>query len=96
MSRGPAGSGPTARSGSATCGLRSAVGSYADGQLTGAPRARVAGHVARCWTCSGELLALRLIKTSVRDHPRRAPASLAEARIRRFADRLTDVPTPRH
>jgi anti-sigma factor RsiW len=74
--------------------LRGAVGTYADGQLTGARRARVAAHVASCWACSGELLALRLIKASVRGHPHRAPTSLAEARMRRFADRIAGSPPP--
>ncbi|MFJ9012561.1 anti-sigma factor family protein, partial [Streptomyces canus] len=74
--------------------LRGAVGPYADGQLTGARQTRVAAHVARCWACSGELLALRLIKASIRDHPHRAPTSLTEVRIRRLADRIARTPPP--
>ncbi|NUP36305.1 MAG: hypothetical protein HOY76_04590 [Streptomyces sp.] len=74
--------------------LRGAVGAYADRQLDRAQHTRVAAHVACCWTCSGELLALRLIKASMRGHPHRAPTSLAEARIRRFADRIADAPPP--
>ncbi|MGW0821039.1 anti-sigma factor family protein [Streptomyces sp. NPDC002845] len=75
--------------------LRGAVGAYADGQLTGARHTLVAAHVARCWACSGELLALRLMKASVRGSPHRAPTSLAEVRIRRFADRMARTPPPR-
>jgi hypothetical protein len=74
--------------------LRGAVGAYADGQLTGARHTRVAVHVACCWTCSGELLALRLIKASVHGHPHRAPISLAEVRIRRFADHVARTAPP--
>ncbi|MFF4544021.1 anti-sigma factor family protein [Streptomyces sp. NPDC001435] len=74
--------------------LRGAVGVYADGQLTGARHTRVAAHVARCWACSGELLALRLMKASIRGHPHRAPTSLTEFRIRRLADRIAGTSTP--
>lgn len=69
--------------------LRGEVDAYADGQLTGAHRARVAAHIAGCWACSGTLLLLQLIKASLRDSPRRHPAPLASARVRRFAHRLT-------
>ncbi|WP_236242968.1 anti-sigma factor [Streptomyces sp. CC228A] len=55
--------------------LRRSVGPYADGELTGAARARVAEHIARCWVCSGTLETLRLVKSSLRRGPQRAPAS---------------------
>ncbi|MEV6055831.1 zf-HC2 domain-containing protein [Streptomyces sp. NPDC052107] len=73
--------------------LRGAVGAYADGQLTGARHTRVEAHVARCWACSGELLALRLMKASIRGYPNRAPTSLAEFRIRRLAERIAGTST---
>ncbi|MBA2809100.1 MULTISPECIES: anti-sigma factor family protein [Streptomyces] len=57
--------------------LHGAVGAFADGQLTGVRHTRVAAHVARCWACSGELIALRLMKASIRGHPHRAPTSPA-------------------
>ncbi|MER7895056.1 zf-HC2 domain-containing protein [Streptomyces sp. NPDC096046] len=73
---------------------RGDVEAYADGQLTGAHRMRVAAHIDRCWACSGTLQLLRLIKASLRGHPRRTPPSLASARVRRFAQHLTTAPPP--
>ncbi|MEU2911962.1 hypothetical protein ACFYM3_13360 [Streptomyces massasporeus] len=69
--------------------LRGDVEAYADGQLTGVRRARVAAHVGACWACSGSLELLQLIKASLRGSPRRTPVTLASARVRRFAHRLT-------
>ncbi|AYV26446.1 hypothetical protein EES41_06890 [Streptomyces sp. ADI95-16] len=74
--------------------LRGEVEAYADGQLSGAHRTRVAAHIACCWTCSGSLQLLQLIKASLRNSPRRTPASLASARIRRYAHQLTVPPAP--
>ncbi len=72
--------------------LCGAVEAYADGELTGVHRMRVAAHVARCWACSGSLQTLRLIKASLRGSTRRTAASLASVRMRRFAQRLTTPP----
>ncbi|MEU3199384.1 zf-HC2 domain-containing protein [Streptomyces sp. NPDC006996] len=72
--------------------LRGDVEAYADGQLTGAHRMRVAAHIACCWACSGTLQLLRLIKASLRHNPQRTPPSLASARVRRFAHQLTIPP----
>ncbi|MEU9069843.1 hypothetical protein AB0E06_23960 [Streptomyces sp. NPDC048109] len=69
--------------------LRGEVEGYADGQLTGAHRMRVAAHIACCWACSGSLQLLRLIKASLRHSPQRTPPSLASARVRRFAQELS-------
>lgn len=69
--------------------LRTLVGPYLDGELTGARRARVAAHLAVCWACSGYAETLRLIKHSLRTLPGRTPPDLAEARLRRFAEHLT-------
>ncbi|WAX77479.1 hypothetical protein [Streptomyces sp. KMM 9044] len=69
--------------------LRGDVEAYADGQLRGVRRARVAAHVGACWACSGSLELLQLIKASLRRTPQRAPVPLASARVRRFAHRLT-------
>lgn len=66
--------------------LRAQVGAYLDGELTGARRARVAAHLAVCWACSGYAQALRLIKQSLRSSLLRTPPSVAEARLRRFAE----------
>ncbi|KNE84294.1 MULTISPECIES: anti-sigma factor family protein [Streptomyces] len=74
--------------------LRGDVEAYADGQLTGARRARVAAHIAGCWVCSGSLQLLRLVKASLRHSPRRTPVPLAAARIRRRARRLTGPAGP--
>ncbi|NUR05208.1 MAG: hypothetical protein HOY79_54515, partial [Streptomyces sp.] len=69
--------------------LRGAVEAYVDGELAGRRRARVAAHVACCFSCSGYVQTLRLVKASLRRGPARAPASLTGARVHRFADRLT-------
>jgi hypothetical protein len=45
-------------------------------------------HLATCFACSGTAETLRLIKHSLRTRPQRAPVDLAEARLRRYADRL--------
>ncbi|MEV0961798.1 MULTISPECIES: zf-HC2 domain-containing protein [unclassified Streptomyces] len=68
--------------------LRGDVEAYADGELTGARRAEVAAHVARCWACSGSLQLLHLIKASLRRTPRRTPVSLPSVRLRRYAQRI--------
>ncbi|WP_374194641.1 anti-sigma factor [Streptomyces sp. ISL-63] len=69
--------------------LRGQVEAYADGELAGNRRVRVAAHIDRCWACSGTLHLLQLIKASLRDSPRRTPPSLASARMRRFANGLS-------
>lgn len=74
--------------------LRGDLEAYADGELTGVHRMRVAAHIACCWACSGSLQMLQLIKASLRGSPRRTPASLASVRMRRFAHRLTAPPGP--
>ncbi|GAA4934826.1 anti-sigma factor family protein [Streptomyces coeruleoprunus] len=66
--------------------LRGAVEAYADGELTGAHRTRVAAHVAGCRACSGSLQTLRLIKASLRGGPGRMPASSRPWRSRRDGD----------
>ncbi|MGR8009495.1 anti-sigma factor family protein [Streptomyces hypolithicus] len=73
--------------------LRGSVDAYADGELSAADRARVATHIARCWACNGYVQTLRLVKHSLRNGPKRAPISLAAARMRRFAGQLTAAPT---
>jgi anti-sigma factor RsiW len=72
--------------------LQGAIDAYVDGELTPARRAQVAAHLACCWACSGYAQTLRLIKASLRRGPDRAPASLSETRLRRFADRLPSSP----
>lgn len=74
--------------------LRGAVGTYADGELTGRRRARVAAHIARCRPCGGTFRAVRMIKASVRRSPHRAPVPLASRRLRRYAERLADGREP--
>ncbi|UQA97067.1 anti-sigma factor family protein [Streptomyces halobius] len=72
--------------------LHGDLGAYADGELSGNRRVRMAAHLACCWICSGRLETLQLIKASIRRSPHRAPVSLAEVRIRQYADRLTHSP----
>jgi anti-sigma factor RsiW len=68
--------------------LRPLLDAYLDGELSRSDRARVAAHLAACFACSGSVETLRLIKQSLRSRPRRTPADLAEARLRRFGDAL--------
>ena len=68
--------------------LRGLVGPYVDGELTGSARLAVAAHLAVCWACSGYAETLRLVKHSLSRGPGRAPAELAERRLRGFAERL--------
>ncbi|MFP3986564.1 zf-HC2 domain-containing protein [Streptomyces sp. E11-3] len=75
--------------------LRGDLEAYADGELTGARRTRMAAHLDRCWVCSGRLQTLRLVKASIRGHPHRAPASLSRARVDRYARQLADTRPPR-
>ncbi|MFE1734488.1 MULTISPECIES: zf-HC2 domain-containing protein [unclassified Streptomyces] len=79
-----------------TCGetirhlrLRGQVEAYADGELAGGRRVRMAAHIDRCWACSGTLQLLQLIKASLRNSSRRTPPSLASARMRRLAKELS-------
>lgn len=69
--------------------LRSLLDAYVDGELTAADRARVTAHLAVCFACSGSAETLHLIKQSLRSRPQRAPADLAQARLRRFGEALT-------
>jgi anti-sigma factor RsiW len=68
--------------------LHSHVDAYVDGELTGSKRLRMAAHLAACFTCSGTAETLRLIKHSLGTRPQRTPPDLAEARLRRYANRL--------
>ncbi|MEU9245392.1 zf-HC2 domain-containing protein [Streptomyces sp. NPDC048385] len=68
--------------------LRGSVGAYVDGELAPARHAELAAHLVRCWACSVQAETLRLVKHSLRGGPLRAPVSLSEIRIRRFAARL--------
>ncbi|MFH9071371.1 anti-sigma factor family protein [Streptomyces alboflavus] len=74
--------------------LRGSLEAYADGELTGARRAQLAAHVARCWVCSGSLQTLRLVKASLRTSPRRHPQSLGAVRILRYAEQMAAVHHP--
>jgi anti-sigma factor RsiW len=64
------------------------IDAYLDGELPPDQRSAVATHLRRCWRCSGYAETVRLIRHSLSGLPRRAPASLAEARLRRLARRL--------
>jgi anti-sigma factor RsiW len=69
--------------------LRGKVGAYVDGELGPARCAELAAHLVRCWACSGHADTLRLVKHSLVNGPLRAPSSLSEARLRRYAARLS-------
>jgi anti-sigma factor RsiW len=68
--------------------LAGLVGAFVDGELTDRDLDEVAEHVANCWACSGYAETVRLVKSSLRRRPGRAPAALAERRLLRFAQRL--------
>lgn len=72
--------------------VRGFVEPYVDGELTDTRRARFVAHLARCWSCSGQVEMLQLIKHSLQTGPQRGPVPLAEIRLRRFADRLATTP----
>jgi anti-sigma factor RsiW len=61
--------------------LRTLVGAYVDGELTGSQRARLAAHLTACWACSGYVETLRMIKQSLRridrEHPTQPAHSLS-------------------
>jgi anti-sigma factor RsiW len=68
--------------------LRRAVEAYLDGELTPEARAEVARHLSICWECSIGAETLRLLKRALSHHRDRTPSSVAERRLRRFAEDL--------
>lgn len=72
--------------------LRRDVEAYVDGELDPVARARVRRHVAVCWECSVAAETVRLLKAALRRHRRREPATVAERRVRRFAEQLAGRP----
>jgi anti-sigma factor RsiW len=68
--------------------LRRAVEAYLDGELTPDARAEVARHLSICWECSIAAETLRLLKRALSHRRDRTPSSVAERRLRRFAEAL--------
>jgi anti-sigma factor RsiW len=68
--------------------LRRAVDAYLDGELTPEARAEVADHLSICWECSIAAETLRLLKRALSHRLNRTPPSVAERRLRRFAEAL--------
>jgi anti-sigma factor RsiW len=68
--------------------LHDQIDAYVDGELTGHRRLRMAAHLAICFACSSGTETLRLVKHSLANSPQRAPAQLAQARLRRFTEHL--------
>jgi anti-sigma factor RsiW len=68
--------------------MRRDVEAYLDGELAPEARARVARHLSTCWECSIAAETLRLLKRALSHRRDRTPASVAERRLRRFAEAL--------
>ena len=68
--------------------MRRAVDAYVDGELNPGARAEVARHLSLCWECSIAAETVRLLKRALTQRRDRAPASVAEQRLRRFAEDL--------
>jgi anti-sigma factor RsiW len=71
--------------------MRRSVEAYVDGELAPQARADVVRHLSRCWECSMAAETLRLLKWALSRHRVRSPSSLAERRLRRFAENLASV-----
>jgi anti-sigma factor RsiW len=68
--------------------MRRAVGAYLDGELPSPADAGVARHLAICWECNTLAETLRLMKRSLRQRRDQTTPSVAERRVRRFAEDL--------
>lgn len=70
--------------------MRNDVEAYLDGELSGADRvADVESHLAECADCRHEVYVLDRLKCSLRRLASNRPTDLAEARMRRWARRLS-------
>jgi anti-sigma factor RsiW len=79
--------------------MRRAVEAYLDGEVAPDARADVVHHLAICWECSVAAETLQLIKRALSQSGMRTPSSVAERRLRRFAQDLlagTDAEGPSH
>jgi len=67
--------------------LRQRLGAFVDGELETGAAERIETHLRSCWSCSGEVQTLRLLKAVL---ARRRPTgtSLPAVRRRRFARAL--------
>ena len=74
--------------------MRRAVDAYLDGELTPDARAEVARHLSVCWECSIAAETVRLLKRALTKRRDRMPASIAEQRLRRFAEDLARAGPP--
>lgn len=74
--------------------MRRAVDAYLDGELTPDARAEVARHLSICWDCSIAAETLRLVKRALTQRRDRAPATVGERRLRRFAEDLARTGPP--
>jgi hypothetical protein len=78
--------------------MRRAVEAYLDGELQPEAGAQVARHLSICWDCSVIAETLRLLRRSLRHLRDVNPPTVAERRLRRFAEDLVAVrnlPEPR-
>ncbi len=66
--------------------MRRDVEAYLDGELAPDLRAQVAAHLRVCWECSIAAETLRLLKRGLSHQRDRTPSSVAERRLRRFAE----------
>jgi hypothetical protein len=74
--------------------MRRAVEAHLDGELAPGADAEVVRHLSVCWECSTVAETLRLLKRALRDRRARAPTTMAERRLRRFAEDLASRPRP--
>lgn len=74
--------------------MRRAVDAYLDGELTPDARSEVARHLSVCWECSIAAETVRLVKRALAQRRARTPVSIAEERLRRFAEDLARAGPP--
>ena len=74
--------------------MRYAVGAYLDGELETAAGAEVAAHLSICWECSTVAETLRLLKSALRRRGALTPTTVAERRLRRFAEEVASGAQP--
>jgi anti-sigma factor RsiW len=65
------------------------IDAYVDCELPPPRRDAVTAHLSECARCAAAVSLTRLVKRTLEDKPRRGPASLSEARLRRHVRRIS-------
>jgi len=68
--------------------VRRAVEAYLDGELETDAGAQVGRHLSICWECNTAAETLRLLKWALRQRGARTPTTMADRRLRRYAEEL--------